>query len=109
MIRRPPRSTLFPYTTLFRSLDDFTAETFGASENHFTGFRQLLGKNERHTGLEDSGFLAGDFGEGVAEEVFVVEIDTRDDRDDRRKDIGGIEATAEADLEHAEVNSLASE
>src|SRR2546422_11627245 len=24
MIRRPPRSTLFPYTTLFRSLMDFT-------------------------------------------------------------------------------------
>src|SRR3712207_8490172 len=24
MIRRPPRSTLFPYTTLFRSLDDGT-------------------------------------------------------------------------------------
>src|SRR5256885_8112109 len=24
MIRRPPRSTLFPYTTLFRSLDKFT-------------------------------------------------------------------------------------
>src|SRR3712207_8888566 len=23
MIRRPPRSTLFPYTTLFRSLDHF--------------------------------------------------------------------------------------
>src|SRR5258708_27455970 len=23
MIRRPPRSTLFPYTTLFRSEDDF--------------------------------------------------------------------------------------
>src|SRR5258705_2704960 len=23
MIRRPPRSTLFPYTTLFRSLHDF--------------------------------------------------------------------------------------
>ena len=22
MIRRPPRSTLFPYTTLFRSVDD---------------------------------------------------------------------------------------
>src|SRR3989441_9752631 len=27
MIRRPPRSTLFPYTTLFRSLsDDYQAE-----------------------------------------------------------------------------------
>src|SRR2546422_4192265 len=25
MIRRPPRSTLFPYTTLFRSLSDATA------------------------------------------------------------------------------------
>src|ERR1035441_11005731 len=25
MIRRPPRSTLFPYTTLFRSLSEFTA------------------------------------------------------------------------------------
>src|SRR5258708_31835410 len=25
MIRRPPRSTLFPYTTLFRSLDFFLA------------------------------------------------------------------------------------
>src|SRR5258706_1702407 len=23
MIRRPPRSTLFPYTTLFRSVDDY--------------------------------------------------------------------------------------
>src|SRR2546426_9080200 len=25
MIRRPPRSTLFPYTTLFRSLQEFVA------------------------------------------------------------------------------------
>src|SRR3712207_6878332 len=31
MIRRPPRSTLFPYTTLFRSLDeDLTREIIGA-------------------------------------------------------------------------------
>src|SRR2546430_9828342 len=27
MIRRPPRSTLFPYTTLFRSLKNFTLTT----------------------------------------------------------------------------------
>src|SRR5258708_12888285 len=27
MIRRPPRSTLFPYTTLFRSLMEKTGET----------------------------------------------------------------------------------
>src|SRR2546430_9132312 len=28
MIRRPPRSTLFPYTTLFRSKAPFSAATF---------------------------------------------------------------------------------
>src|SRR3712207_9542099 len=41
MIRRPPRSTLFPYTTLFRSLDDgrvgrehydFIHDTFAKAE-----------------------------------------------------------------------------
>src|SRR2546422_3857296 len=26
MIRRPPRSTLFPYTTLFRSINDYLLE-----------------------------------------------------------------------------------
>src|SRR5258706_9428999 len=29
MIRRPPRSTLFPYTTLFRSCGEFTRATSG--------------------------------------------------------------------------------
>src|SRR2546429_7325682 len=31
MIRRPPRSTLFPYTTLFRSLGSVTVPTIVAS------------------------------------------------------------------------------
>src|SRR2546430_16416933 len=31
MIRRPPRSTLFPYTTLFRSLDADTSPRAGYS------------------------------------------------------------------------------
>src|SRR2546430_9677051 len=31
MIRRPPRSTLFPYTTLFRSL--YSAPLFGSAGN----------------------------------------------------------------------------
>src|SRR5436305_10550343 len=30
MIRRPPRSTLFPYTTLFRSADDDRHRLYGA-------------------------------------------------------------------------------
>src|SRR2546430_11040628 len=31
MIRRPPRSTLFPYTTLFRSFGFQTTERYGAN------------------------------------------------------------------------------
>src|SRR2546429_2671007 len=31
MIRRPPRSTLFPYTTLFRSIRRFLATTIGGT------------------------------------------------------------------------------
>src|SRR2546427_9850697 len=30
MIRRPPRSTLFPYTTLFRSTQDYLRKEFSA-------------------------------------------------------------------------------
>src|SRR3712207_7285692 len=32
MIRRPPRSTLFPYTTLFRSVDQRVVEARGMRE-----------------------------------------------------------------------------
>src|SRR5260370_20798308 len=34
MIRRPPRSTLFPYTTLFRSLHTMTPFTIGRLAAH---------------------------------------------------------------------------
>src|SRR5256885_6962079 len=38
MIRRPPRSTLFPYTTLFRSNSSNTLFVFTADEgDHFVG------------------------------------------------------------------------
>src|SRR2546430_12372462 len=33
MIRRPPRSTLFPYTTLFRSAAHFLHDQFGARKS----------------------------------------------------------------------------
>src|SRR3712207_7273034 len=35
MIRRPPRSTLFPYTTLFRSFHPLTPERWGDLERLF--------------------------------------------------------------------------
>src|SRR5688572_32261422 len=39
MIRRPPRSTLFPYTTLFRSLAGGGLERRGAAEEIHLGLR----------------------------------------------------------------------
>src|SRR2546429_7667704 len=44
MIRRPPRSTLFPYTTLFRSLRLFMAgQFFVVDESSLNFFQQALG------------------------------------------------------------------
>src|SRR3712207_8029722 len=40
MIRRPPRSTLFPYTTLFRSVDGFSSMNGRVSE-----IAQEVGRN----------------------------------------------------------------
>src|SRR3712207_8546424 len=55
MIRRPPRSTLFPYTTLFRSRED--AERRGEERGERRGRRA---QEERRAGAED------DLGEDVA-------------------------------------------
>src|SRR3712207_8847948 len=44
MIRRPPRSTLFPYTTLFRSTPEITIGTDSA-------FAKVLVANELDLGL----------------------------------------------------------
>src|SRR3712207_8308523 len=41
MIRRPPRSTLFPYTTLFRSVND--ADAAGLAEVRFGAARDVRG------------------------------------------------------------------
>src|SRR5436190_4518584 len=38
MIRRPPRSTLFPYTTLFRSIDDGLPDAeLDSAKGHLVG------------------------------------------------------------------------
>src|SRR3712207_7639259 len=59
MIRRPPRSTLFPYTTLFRSAQlrhrlvrvDGGVERIASHERHGRGVRcePLVGRSEEHT------------------------------------------------------------
>src|SRR4051812_10244834 len=46
MIRRPPRSTLFPYTTLFRSLADDLAGAVLVGALHLAEFDDELGDFE---------------------------------------------------------------
>src|SRR5205809_6187665 len=48
MIRRPPRSTLFPYTTLFRSLQQGEHEIAAPLPSGEHGFEQLM-RSEEHT------------------------------------------------------------
>src|SRR5438309_5685098 len=45
MIRRPPRSTLFPYTTLFRSFQPHESRFFG--QQHFPRCRRTVSKRAR--------------------------------------------------------------
>src|SRR5438034_8354403 len=52
MLRRPPRSTLFPYTTLFRSLSRYLAHEYvPAPHSIFRAIRKLAAghRSEEHT------------------------------------------------------------
>src|SRR2546425_4958985 len=53
MIRRPPRSTLFPYTTLFRSLKDYPTEVWMTYDKDFLYValrcRHPADRSEEHT------------------------------------------------------------
>src|SRR3989449_2165839 len=72
MIRRPPRSTLFPYTTLFRSLTRRQREILDFISGHITErgfapsfeeiaerftFRSLATVHEHLTNLERKGYI----------------------------------------------------
>src|SRR3712207_8218374 len=63
MIRRPPRSTLFPYTTLFRS-DAVDGRVLGGAAPHRRngGFLDVVGRVEiRLTGREADDVAPGRF------------------------------------------------
>src|SRR5260370_32784653 len=51
MIRRPPRSTLFPYTTLFRSKLMIAPGGFAHSQNQHASLNlaRVKGRSEEHT------------------------------------------------------------
>src|SRR5256885_13972325 len=96
MIRRPPRSTLFPYTTLFRSLlrhflgrvlaarlvpAAYPAECAGNHEGRHLGVaggqRALLhaGGHQAAEGLVYGGLLAAQFAAAVGGGLFVADTD----------------------------------
>src|SRR3989441_1145304 len=53
MIRRPPRSTLFPYTTLFRSRREHTRVTQGLEPEPFGGERDQIEEKQRESEQDD--------------------------------------------------------
>jgi hypothetical protein len=68
----------------------------------------MLGEgDEGAVGAEDAGFFAGDFGDGGAEVVLMVESDVGDDGEEGMDDVGGVEPAAEADFEDGDVDGMA--
>src|SRR5258708_20585404 len=54
MIRRPPRSTLFPYTTLFRSVKGHARAGYGHHINDWAGQQVADAATERHALAEQA-------------------------------------------------------
>ena len=64
MIRRPPRSTLFPYTTLFRSVNNLTNECEDGQDNQQpTAYTPVFSKGVR-TVVYVAGLIASCVGLG---------------------------------------------
>src|SRR5256885_10158684 len=64
MIRRPPRSTLFPYTTLFRSVDDDDEEEMCTHIQWFCSPDELSGGKSfkpRSDVLPNESYITADF------------------------------------------------
>src|SRR3712207_6862349 len=62
MIRRPPRSTLFPYTTLFRSVWGDDEHGAWQDDAYFLTDRQLQPALQQHAGLLVGVVVQGDDG-----------------------------------------------
>src|SRR2546428_3767745 len=59
MIRRPPRSTLFPYTTLFRSGFELGVQTLnGVTRDHLNALNPAIVHYIGHLHVATAGFIA---------------------------------------------------
>src|SRR3712207_9451258 len=81
MIRRPPRSTLFPYTTLFRSFG--VRDQIPLDYNYPSQIKRALQK--AHDELLQRDFLSGVEYEGKTEVVYKVSRDFARRRSEERR------------------------
>src|SRR5256885_17266880 len=87
MIRRPPRSTLFPYTTLFRSGSARNLLTIGHREfsNHDGGQLQFGPDNRLYAGIGDGGGGGDPHGHGQSLGTLLAKLLRIDPRAPDRK------------------------
>ena len=81
----------------------------GDPANYFFGSGISSGADDPGSWLDDSGLFRGNFREGMAQEIFVIESDLGDDGNFGNQDVGGIETAAKANLEDGDVGFLAGE
>src|SRR2546422_11627863 len=91
MIRRPPRSTLFPYTTLFRSLrsGEMLAQAFLGVSGHPQVSGDAAGAPdhaEQRVGVGRGDLLSG---EDLVRPVEVDDLVSRPQKGDPRRGVGG--------------------
>src|SRR5256884_7314832 len=72
MIRRPPRSTLFPYTTLFRSVDFPGGEKRGVGSRWLVRLGMVKTRRNAAHGGKSSGLVVHARGEGVDASHFAL-------------------------------------
>src|SRR5688572_31306208 len=82
MLRRPPRSTLFPYTTLFRSTDhgqptNAAATTSNACKDHHQTRRRRDGLGLRYNAGANAFEKAGDGGTEARSEEHTSELQSQ--------------------------------
>src|SRR5437588_3712403 len=100
MIRRPPRSTLFPYTTLFRSDSVRVVLLRGAGERAFCAGSDLnaLAEDRKSTRLNSSHTV-------ISYAVFCLKKKTKDRADNKRIYDQEHEVATEGQRAHARVRA----
>src|SRR2546422_6709738 len=81
MIRRPPRSTLFPYTTLFRSLNLEASD--GEVEDKFTELKSPYTEDEFQRQLKSGGVSVDDLKRDLRRQLSITKLMNRDRKSTR--------------------------